>query len=323
MRVFVTGGAGFIGSNLAERLLVEGYGVTVYDDLSAGLRENLRECERHAEFRFVQADLLDLQALEKSIAGHQVVFHMAANSNIPEGRRSSDTDLRLGTLATYNVLEAMRRRSLEQIIFASSSAIYGEATVVPTPEGYGPLLPISLYGASKLACEGLISAFCSNYGMRAWICRFANICGRHGTHGILIDFLDKLAHEPRRLEVLGDGRQAKPYLHVSECVDGMIYIWRNAHEAVNCFNLGCEGATSARRIAELLLETRSASGVDLAFTGGDRGWVGDVPQVRLDCSRLESLGWKARLSSDDAVRRACEELVKEKTATVCRATCKL
>ncbi|MFB3813632.1 MAG: NAD-dependent epimerase/dehydratase family protein [Terriglobales bacterium] len=322
MRVLVTGGAGFIGSNLAERLLAEGHAVTVYDNLCAGSLENLRECQGKAGFRFVEADLLDLNTLEQVMHGQDAVFHMAANSNIPEGRRSSDTDLRLGTLATYNVLEAMRRAGVKQIVFASSSAIYGEATVVPTPESYGPLFPISLYGASKLACEGLITAFCSNYGMQAWICRFANICGRHGTHGILIDFIARLRDDPRELTVLGDGRQAKPYLHVSECVDGMLFIWRNAREQVNCFNLGCEGATSAGRIAELLLDAMGMPETKIAYGGGDRGWVGDVPQVRLDCTRLAQLGWTAKVTSEQAVKRAAEELVKERAQT-CAATSKL
>lgn len=311
MRALVTGGAGFIGSNLAEELLRQRCEVTVYDNLCAGSLENLRDCANNPAFHFVKADLLDLAALEEATAGNDVVFHMAANSNIPEGRRSSDTDLRLGTLATYNLLEAMRRTSVKEIVFASSSAIYGEATVVPTPESYGPLFPISLYGASKLACEGLITAFCNNYGMRAWICRFANICGRHGTHGILIDFLRKLEMNRRELEVLGDGRQAKPYLHVTECVRGMLFIWSHGREPVNCFNLGCEGATSAGNIASMLLDTLGARQVKIVFTGGDRGWVGDVPQVRLDCRNLERLGWKAKLSSDEAVKRACEELVEE------------
>ena len=300
-----------VGSNLAERLLSEGLPVTVYDNFSAGTLENLRACEAKPGYRLVRGDLLDLPALEAALPGHDVVFHMAANSNIPEGRRTSDTDLRLGTLATYNVLEAMRRAQVSQIVFASSSVVYGEAKVIPTPEDYGPLFPISLYGASKLACEGLITAFCRNYGMQAWICRFANICGRHGTHGILLDFLRKLSADRTRLEVLGDGRQAKPYLHVSECVDGMLYIWRHASEPVNCFNLGCEGATSARRIAEMLLAASGDGQATIECSGGDRGWVGDVPQVRLDCTRLEKLGWKARLTSDAAVKLACEELVQE------------
>ncbi|HVB59362.1 MAG TPA: SDR family NAD(P)-dependent oxidoreductase [Candidatus Acidoferrales bacterium] len=311
MRIFVTGGAGFIGSNLTERLVAEGHGVTVYDDLSAGSREFLRECEKSAQFRFVEADLLDLPKLTKAIEGHEAVFHLAANSDITESRRQSDLDLRQGTLATYNVLEAMRRTGVSRFVFSSSSVVYGEPSVVPTPENYGPLFPISLYGASKLACEGLISAFCHNYGLQAWIFRFANICGRHGTHGVIVDFIHKLQKNSRQLEILGDGQQAKPYLHVQECVDGILFGWRHASEQLNCFNLGCEGNTAVSKIAKMLLATMKLPGVELIYTGGKRGWVGDVPQVSLDCGKLERLGWKASMKSDEAVQRAVEELTGE------------
>lgn len=313
MRIVITGGAGFIGSNLAERLLREDHSVTVIDNLSAGSLDNLSQCLPSPKFRFVQQDLLDLPALEPAVDGHDAVFHLAANSDIPGGRRHTDIDLRLGTLATYNVLEAMRRTAVRQIVFSSTSAVYGEPAVAPTPEEYGPLFPISLYGASKLACEGLIAAFCHNYGFQAWILRFANICGRHGTHGAIVDFIQKLQRGQRPLEVLGDGNQAKPYLHVSECLDGMLYAWQNAAGQLSCFNLGCESATSVRRIAELLLATMGLDDAGLAFTGGLRGWPGDVPQVRLDCSRLRRLGWAARFNSDEAVRRATIELAEELT----------
>jgi UDP-glucose 4-epimerase len=311
MRILVTGGAGFIGSNLIERLLAEGHTVTAFDDLSMGRRENLADCLKSGGFRLIVADLLDLSVVEEAVAGHEVVFHLAANSDIGEGRRKTDIDVRQGTLATYHVLEAMRRTGIRQIVFASSSVVYGEAKVVPTPEDYGPLFPISLYGASKLASEGLISAFCHNYNLQGWIFRFANICGRHGTHGVIIDFIRKLQQNSRRLEILGDGKQAKPYLHVVECVDGILYGWQTAPGPLNCFNLGCEGATSAEQIARLLLETMALRDVELCFTGGERGWPGDVPQVRLDCARLRRLGWRAKLTSDQAVKRATEELVEE------------
>ncbi len=313
MRALVTGGAGFIGSNLVERLLAEGHSVTVYDDLRGGSREFLRESELNPRFRFVQADLLDLDQLVEATAGHEVVFHLAANSNIIQSRSQSDLDLRLGTLASYNVLEAMRRVGVSQIIFSSSSVVYGEPTVVPTPEDHGPLFPISLYGASKLACEGLISAFCHNYGFQAWIFRFANICGRHGTHGAIVDFIRKLQSNPRRLDVLGDGNQAKPYLHVRECVDGMLFGWQHSGDQLNYFNLGCQGSTRASRIAQMVLEAMELTAAKIVYSGGERGWVGDVPQVRLDCIKLALLGWTANLSSDDAVKLATEELVEELT----------
>lgn len=311
MRALVTGAAGFIGSNLTERLLAEGHSVTAVDNLSGGCRDFLQDCFPSPAFRFEEIDLLDLPALEEVMEDQEVVFHLAANSNIPEGMRQTDIDLRLGTLATYHVLEAMRRRRVQQIIFSSSSVVYGEPRIIPTPEDYGPLFPISLYGASKLACEGLISAFCHNYGFHAWIFRFANICGRHATHGVMIDFMRKLRANDRRLEILGDGKQAKPYLHVGECVGGMLYGWRHVRNQLNYFNLGCEGATNTKRLARLLLETMELRHVELVFTGGERGWPGDVPQVRLDCTKLNGLGWRAQLASDEAVKLATVQVVEE------------
>jgi UDP-glucose 4-epimerase len=317
MRALITGGAGFIGSNLAERLLAQGHYVTVIDNLSTGTLETLRPCQRKPRFRFYNEDLLNLPALETIVEGHDVVFHLAANSDILEGRRYTDVDLRLGTLATHSLLEAMRRQGVREILFSSSSAVYGEAKVLPTDEAYGPLFPISLYGASKLACEGLISAFCHNYGFKAWIFRFANICGRHGTHGVILDFIRKLQANPKRLEILGNGRQSKPYLHVGECIDGMLFCHDHASDELNCFNLGCDGATSTIRVARILLATMDLGGAELVFSGGKRGWPGDVCQVRLDCTRLEALGWQATLSSDEAVQLATTELVEE---FVCRSS---
>ena len=311
MKVLITGGAGFVGSNLAERLLGDGHRVTVFDDLSAGSLEFLRDCRANEAFCFVKGDLLEPEEIRSAVRGHDVVFHLAANSDIEKGRRESDRDLRLGTLATFNTLDAMRLEGVKQLVFSSSSVVYGEPTQIPTPEDYGPLLPISLYGASKLACEGLISAFAHNYGIQSWIFRFANICGRHGTHGAIVDFIKKLRANPRRLEVLGDGRQAKPNLHVSECVDGMVYGRQHSRDDVNYFNLGCEGATSADDIAGYVIAALGLDDVDVAHTGGARGWPGDVPQVRLDCSKMERLGWRATLTSNQAVERACRELVQE------------
>jgi UDP-glucose 4-epimerase len=314
MRIVVTGGAGFVGSNLAERLLNDGHQVTVVDNLSGGSLDFLGGCLANSRFRFEQQDLLNLDALPGIFEGHDAVFHLAANSNIPEGRRKSDIDLRLGTLATYNVLEAMRRAGVKEIAFSSSSVVYGEPVVTPTPEDYGPLLPISLYGASKLACEGLVSAFCHNYGFQAWVYRFANICGPHTTHGILFDFMRKLRTNPRQLEILGDGRQAKPYLHVSECVDGMLYLWRQVRDRqLICCNLGCPGATNTDAIARFVVDAMELRGVEFHHTGGPRGWPGDVSQVRLDCARLNSLGWAAKHSSDEAIRLAACEVVQELT----------
>ena len=305
-RCLVTGGAGFIGSHLVARLLAEGHSVAVFDDLSLGRREHVP-----AAARFTQADLLDLEAVEKAVDGQDAVFHLAANSDIDFGRRQSDRDLRQGTLATYNVLEAMRRRGVKKLVFASTSAVYGETPAIALREDYGPLLPISLYGASKLACEGLISAFAHNYGVQAWIYRFANVVGANATHGAIFDFARKLKKDPKRLEVLGDGTQSKPYLLASDVVDGMLFGFSHAGDAVNLFNLACEGGTSVAEIARIVVEEAGLSGVAVSYSGGKRGWVGDVPFVRMDPAKLAALGWKARHDSTEAVRLAARAVVAQ------------
>ena len=309
-KIFVTGGAGFIGSNLCAFLLDKGHEVTAYDSLLLGRREFFRDFEENPRFRFVEADLLDREALSGEIKGHDLVFHMAANSDISRGAKHTDVDLKLGTIATYNVLETMRGGGVGEIVFASTSAVYGDdLRVVPTPEDYGPLFPISFYGASKLACEALISAFCHNYGIRAWIFRFANIIGRNGTHGAAFDFVERLKKDPSVLRVLGDGRQAKPYLHVSDCIEGMWFGCERAVEPLNYFNLSVEGATSVRVIAETAIRESGLTGTRVEYTGGERGWAGDVPQVRLDGGKLAGLGWTASRSSDEAVKLGVKELV--------------
>lgn len=311
-KAFVTGGAGFIGSTLCGFLLEKGYAVTAYDNLLLGRREFLKRHENNPSFKFVEADLLDKERLVQEIEGHEVVFHMAANSDISRGAKYTDVDLQIGTIATYNVLEAMRLKGIGRIIFASSSAIYGdEPREIPTPEDYGPLFPISFYGASKLACEALISAFSHNYGINGWIFRFANIIGRNGTHGAAFDFVTRLADDPSGLKVLGNGRQAKPYLHVDECVAGIWFGYEHAGNGVNYFNLAVDGATTVRRIAETVLEEAGLRGAKIEYTGGERGWPGDVPQVRLDGGKLAALGWKARLGSDEAVALGVRELVAQ------------
>jgi len=309
-KIFVTGGAGFIGSNLCGFLLERGHGVTAYDSLLLGRRAFVKDFREDPRFKFVKADLLDRKRLFREIAGHECVFHMAANSDIGRGAEHTDLDLNLGTVATYNVLEGMRLKGIRKIVFASTSAVYGDRPkIMPTPEDYGPLFPISFYGASKLACEALISAFCHHFGMRAWIYRFANILGRNGTHGAAFDFITRLVKNPARLKVLGDGRQAKPYLHVSDCIEGMWCGYAHAREALNYFNLAVEGSTTVRGIAERVIQEMGLTRVKIEYTGGERGWPGDVPQVRLDGKKLAGLGWKARRSSDEAVELGVRELV--------------
>lgn len=309
MRCLVTGGAGFIGSALVGALLEDGHEVVAYDNLSSGKEDFLdpyRSCPR---FVFVHGDLLDIEEVEAATRGVDVVWHLAANPDIRRGVRHTDLDLRQGTIATYNVLEAMRRCDVRHIVFSSSSAVYGRAAVLPTPEDYGPLTPHSLYGASKLACEGLVSAFCHTFGFRAWIFRFANVVGPNATHGIIPDLLAKLDRDSSRLEVLGNGQQRKSYIHVSDCVAGMIHGWQHSSQPVNIFNLGTQDDILIARIAEIVLEETGHADTPIVYTGGEIGWPGDVPQMMLDCTRITSLGWRPRYNSEEAVRQAVRALI--------------
>ena len=315
MKVFVTGGAGFIGSQLCSRFLKDGYNVVAYDNLLLGKKELLAGCLAHPNFRFVEADLLDLERVKKEMPGADLVFHMAANSDISQGAARTDVDMQNGTVATYNVLEAMRVVGVKKLVFPSTSAMYGEASIKPTPENYGPLFPISFYGASKLCCEAMASAFSHNCGIQTWIFRFANIVGAPSTHGAIHDFVGRLLKNPKRLEVLGNGTQRKSYLHVTDCVDGMLYGMKYAGDSFQCFNLASRGVSNVRFIAEevaRLMEPVTGVKAEVAFGEGDRGWVGDVPYTFLDGSRLESLGWRARLESDEAVRTAIREVIATK-----------
>ncbi|MCL4534261.1 MAG: NAD-dependent epimerase/dehydratase family protein [Bacteroidetes bacterium] len=303
MRFFVSGGAGFIGSHLVE-LLVERGPVTVYDNLTSGKIEFLQHHLTNPEVRLIIADLLDRPALEREMAGHDLVFHLAANPDARQGTTDTDLDLRIGTIATYNVLDAIRCNGIKKIVFSSSGTVYGDTPPVPLTENRGPLLPISLYGASKLACEGLISAYCHLFGMQAWVFRFANIVGGRATHGVIFDFIAKLRKDPHELEVLGDGTQEKPYLHVEECVDGILYGLDHAGDEVNLYSLGVPTSTDVNTIARIVIEEMGLRDVAVRHTGGHRGWRGDVPQVRFDVDKMTRLGWRAGLTSDEAVRRA-------------------
>jgi len=311
-RYFITGGAGFIGSHLVDRLINSG-AITVYDNLSSGRKEFIQHHLNRNNFHFIQADLLDFDILNQAIADHDMVFHLAANPDVKAGSTNTNLDLQQGTIATYNVLEAMKVNKISKIVFASSSTVYGEAGIKAVAEDYGPLLPISLYGASKLACEGLISAFCHLFNMQAWIFRFANVVGVRASHGVIFDFINKLKQNPTELGILGDGTQEKPYLYIDDCINGILFGLKHSQEQVNVLNLGSDSSTNVTAIANMVVEAMGLSGVKFIYTGGNRGWRGDVPQVRFDIAKMKNLGWKPKYSSDEAVRHAIKDIMMTKS----------
>jgi UDP-glucose 4-epimerase len=309
-RAFVTGGAGFIGSHLVDRLKAEGDIVTVYDNLSSGKEAFISQHLGKHDFGFIRADLLELKRLTESMKGHDIVFHLAANPEAREGISRTKLDLEQNTVATYNVLESMRINHVKRMVFTSSGTVYGETPNIPVKEDYGPLLPISLYGASKLACEGLISAFCHLFNMQACIFRPGNIVGPRSTHGVIYDLLNKLEEDPRALEVLGDGDQTKPFVYVDDCIEGLLIGAKNARDKVNVFNLAPSTVTSVKDIVKMILEKTGHENVAVKYTGEPRGWPGDVPKVHLSGRKLEKLGWHAKRSSNDAVATAIEKMVE-------------
>ncbi|ELZ51541.1 NAD-dependent epimerase/dehydratase [Halorubrum coriense DSM 10284] len=303
MRVLVTGGAGLVGSHLAADLLDRGATIRVADDLSKGTRDRVP-----GGAEFVEADMTDADDVARAVTDDlDIVFHFAAytDTNYDDDRTLFEEN----TGMTYNVLDRMREVGVDRLAFTSSSTVYGEAPR-PTPEDYGPLEPISVYGSAKLADEALISTHAHSYGIRSWVFRFANIVGPRQRGNVIPDFIEKLDADPTELEILGDGRQEKSYMHVSECVDAIRHVVEGADNAYNVYNLGTRTTTSVTDIADIVSEEL---GVDpeYAYTGGDRGWTGDVPKMRLSIGKLADLGWEPSVESDEAVRRSARELIDE------------
>lgn len=303
------GGAGFIGSHLVDRLVTRGE-VTIYDNLSVGSTAFVSGPLASGRAHLVEADALDLDRLVTTMAGHDAVFHLAANPEARYGLENTRFDLEQGTIATYNVLEAMRRAGVPRLVFSSSGTVYGD-TAEPRGEGDLGELPISLYGASKLAGEALISAYVSCFGISATIFRFGNVVGPRGTHGAALDFLKKLRASRVELEVLGDGRQAKPYLHVADCCDGLLFGLDRDPGPLGVFNLAPPDVTTVARIAELCAAASPYPDARIRFVGGERGWPGDVPRSRMLPDRLTALGFSVRYTSDEAVALAVRDLAAE------------
>ncbi|WP_226003948.1 NAD-dependent epimerase/dehydratase family protein [Natrinema salinisoli] len=300
--VLVTGGAGFIGSHLTERLLADGAAVTIVDDLSNGDRDRVPE-----EADFLEADLTDPDALEGQLDDIDLVFHLAASKHVDTDRPHGQFDD--NTRMTRNILEAMADAGVTEIAYTSSSTVYGEAPR-PTPEDYAPLEPISAYGASKLADEGLLSARAHSHDLTVWNFRFANVVGPRLRGAVIPDFIEKLRDDPEHLTILGDGRQEKSYLHLEDCLDAILHVVEHADDAMNTYNLGTRTTTSVDRIAAIVADELGVD-PDHEYTGGDRGWTGDVPKMRLSIEKLSALGWEPRLSSDEAVRRSTREIIDE------------
>jgi len=301
-KILVTGGAGFIGSNLVDRLMERGNKVFVFDNLSSGKMEFIEHHLENPDFTLIKGDLLDHKAIERACKDIDLIFHVAANPDVKLGASDTKVHFDQNILATYNLLEAMRKTGARKIAFTSTSTVYGEASIMPTPENYGPLIPISLYGASKLACEALITSYSHTFDMQAWVFRFANIVGPRSTHGITVDFIKKLKENPLKLEILGDGKQEKSYLHVSECVNAILLAIEKSNEEVNIFNIGSEDTISATGIGKVVMEEMGLSDVEFIYTGGKRGWKGDVPRMRLDIEKLKSMGWKPAYTSEKSIR---------------------
>ena len=308
-KILVTGGAGFIGSHLVDRLVEKGSQVTVFDNMSSGKMEFIEKHLENPDFTLIKGDLLNQEAIEKACKGIDFIFHVAANPDVKLGASDTRIHLNQNIMATYNLLEAMRKNNTEKITFTSTSTVYGEASIMPTPEDYGPLIPISLYGASKLACEALVTSYSHTFDMQAWIFRFANIVGPRSTHGITVDFVKKLRKNSNLLEILGDGKQEKSYLHVLECIDAILFVIENSKEKVNIFNIGSEDTISAIEIGKAVIEEIGLSNVKFTYTGGNRGWKGDVPRMRLGIEKMKNLGWKPVYTSERSIRETARALL--------------
>ncbi len=307
-KILITGGAGFIGSNMAN-LLMENNSVTVMDDFSGGTLDNLNIPENKGNLKIIRADLRKRDFFKKLEDHYDLVVHLAANSDVRSGSEDTETDMQINVIGTHNLLEFMRLKDCKELLFSSSSTVCGEASILPTPESYGPELPISLYGASKLANEGFIWSYYHYYGIRPLIFRFANVVGRNSTHGVIHDFIIKMKRNPESLEILGDGTQEKSYIHVDDCIGSMLHVYENSTKG-DVVNLGNDQRTSVTKIAETVRDEMGLKNCTFRYTGGveGRGWKGDVKIAQLSIDRIKAYGYRNRLDSDGSVKQAVSEI---------------
>jgi len=315
----VTGGAGFIGSHLTERLLKEGYKVTILDNFSSGKLKNIKHLLGNPSLTIVKEDLKKPVQLEQTVKNCEIIFHLAANPEVRVGETDPKVHFEENILATFNLLEAIRQaKTLKTLVFTSTSTVYGEASQIPTPENYAPLIPISTYGASKLACEALIASYAHTFNHKALILRLANIVGPKSTHGVIVDFIRKLTTNPNELEILGDGTQEKSYLYITDCIEAIIHltneILNSSTEKVDIYNIGSNDKITVKEIAAIVAEEIGNPHVKYKYTGGvngGRGWKGDVKTMQLSIDKLLKTGWKPKYTSKQAVRLAATNLIKD------------
>ena len=307
MHFFVTGAAGFIGSNLVDRLLQDGHFVIGYDNFSTGQEHFLEHAQASPNFTLVRGDTLDLPALTAAMRDAEFVFHLAANADVRFGTQHPRKDLEQNTIATYNVLEAMRVNGIRRVAFSSTGSVYGEAQVIPTPEDAPFPIQTSLYGASKLAGEGLIQAYCEGYGFQGYIFRFVSILGERYSHGHVFDFYRGLRQNPDELSILGNGLQRKSYLYVQDCIDAVLTVIEKATDRVNIYNLGVDEYCQVNDSIGWICETLGLK-PQLTYSGGERGWIGDNPFIFLDTAKIRALGWKPKLTIQQGIIRTLEYL---------------
>jgi UDP-glucose 4-epimerase len=318
-KILITGGAGFIGSSLLKELvpLDHNHQVIVFDNLSSGRQENLSNWLEKSNFSFIQADMLDPSALEKAVSPCDTVFHLAANPHVQIGGTDTKIDYEQNLVGTYNLLEAMRKsQSCKKMIFTSTSAVYGEADKIPISENYSPLKPISLYGATKLACEAMISGYCHMFDISCIIVRLANIIGPASTHGVIYDLITKLSSNPHYLDIFGNGMQNKSYLYINDCIDTLMRLLERVEKKTfDIFNVGSDDTITVSDISEIIIQQFPVTNVQTRFIDkyDGRGWIGDVREYLLDSSKMKAIGWKPRYKSKDAVMLTVKEYLKRKT----------
>lgn len=306
--ILILGGAGFIGSHLCDSL-IDKFNLVVVDDLSLGRINNIKHLQNHKNFNFIEVDILS-EDFENVFLNFKIttVFHLAANSDIAKSYDDPNFDINNTLRTTLRTLDLMKKYSCKEIVFASSSAIYGDVKI-KISESYGPLFPHSHYGAAKLGSEAFISSYCINYNFNSWIIRFPNVIGERCTHGVIYDFISKIKKNPNELIILGNGKQKKPYLYVKDLVEGILFVKNNAHDQINFFNLGVDSSTTVNEIADILINELKTKTKKI-FTGGDIGWIGDVPKFDYDLEKIHNLGWKAKYTSNESVKKSIVKALK-------------